>query len=60
MSKKGCFPDNSAMEEFFGRLKNEFFYYRDWRGVGFKEFAEQLNTYIGYYNEKRIKKLLGG
>ncbi len=26
MSKKGCSPDNSAMEGFFGRLKVEFFY----------------------------------
>ena len=29
MSKKGCSPDNSAMEGFFGRLKNEFFHHRD-------------------------------
>ena len=33
MSKKGCSPDNSACEGFFGRLKNEFFYYRDWDGA---------------------------
>ena len=26
---KGCSPDNSACEGFFGRLKNEFFYGRD-------------------------------
>ena len=26
MSKKGCSPDNSACEGFFGRLKNEMFY----------------------------------
>ena len=30
MSKKGCSPDNSAMEGFFGRLKVEFFYGCDW------------------------------
>lgn len=29
MSRKGCSPDNSAMEGFFGRLKNEFFHHRD-------------------------------
>ena len=33
MSAKGCSPDNSACEGFFGRLKNEFFHYRDWEGV---------------------------
>ena len=30
MSAKGCSPDK-ACEGFFGRLKNEFFHYRDWR-----------------------------
>ena len=29
MSKKGCSPDNSACEGFFGRLKNEMFYNRN-------------------------------
>lgn len=27
MSRKGCTPDNSACEGFFGRIKNEMFYY---------------------------------
>lgn len=26
MSKKGCLPDNSTCEGFFGRLRNEFYY----------------------------------
>lgn len=26
MSKKSCFPDNSAYESFFGRMKNKMFY----------------------------------
>lgn len=59
MSAKGCSPDNAAMEGFFGRLKNEFFYYRDWRGVGFEEFAERLDAYMRYYREDRIKESLG-
>ena len=29
MSKKGCSPDNLAMEGFFGRLKNEFFHHHN-------------------------------
>jgi transposase InsO family protein len=33
MSRKGCSPDNAACEGFFGRLKMELFYYRDWAGV---------------------------
>lgn len=32
MSKKDCLPDNSAMEGFFGRLKNEFFHHRNRSG----------------------------
>lgn len=33
MSKKGCSPDNSACEGFFGHLKNEMFYNRSWQDV---------------------------
>lgn len=59
MSKKGCSPDNSAMEGFFGNLKNEFFYYRDWTETGIEEFIEQLDEYMKYYRDKRIKESLG-
>jgi len=59
MSAKGCSPDNSACEGFFGRLKNEFFYHRDWSGVTFGEFRDLLAAYIEAYNETRIKKSLG-
>ena len=58
MSKKACSPDNSACEGFFGRLKNEFFYYRDWRGVTAAEFAARLDAYLRYYCEGRIKESL--
>jgi putative transposase len=60
MSKKGCSPDNSACEGFFGRLKNEMFYGRDWMGVSTGEFISKLDAYIRWYNEKRIKLSLGG
>lgn len=33
MSRKGCFPDNSACEGVFGRTKNEMFYNTNWSGV---------------------------
>ena len=59
MSKKGCSPDNSACEGFFGRLKNEMFYFRTWAGVTIDEFTAILDNYIRWYNEKRIKMSLG-
>lgn len=59
MSKKGCSPDNSACEGFFGRLKNEFFYKRKWNNITAQDFIKQLNDYIVWYNEKRIKQSLG-
>lgn len=59
MSKKGCSPDNSACEGLFGRIKNEFFYYRDWNGVTQEEFISRLDSYLRYYNENRIKESLG-
>ena len=58
MSAKGYSPDNAAAEGFFGRLKNELFYGRDWRGVGYEEFRERLAAYLTHYNETRIKKSL--
>ena len=60
MSKKGCSPDNSACEGFFGRLKNEMFYNRSWIGVTMDEFINTLDKYIHWYAEKRRKITLGG
>ena len=59
MSRKGCTPDNAAMEGFFGRLKNEFFYYRDWRGVSVDGFVARLESYLEYYRRDRIRESLG-
>ena len=60
MSKKGCSPDNSACEGFFGRLKNEMFYGYSWKNVSIEQFIEELNEYIIWYAEERIKLSLGG
>ena len=60
MSKKGCSPDKSACEGFFGRLKNEMFYKKDWRKVSIDDFIAKIDDYIHWYNEKRIKMSLGG
>lgn len=55
MSRKGCSPDNAACEGFFGILKNEFFYGRDWRGVTYEEFAARLDAWMRRYSTDRIK-----
>jgi len=60
MSKKGCSPDNSACEGFFGRLKNEMFYNRNWKYVSIDSFIKELDSYLRWYNEDRIKISLGG
>ena len=60
MSKKGCSPDNSACEGFFGRLKNEMFYGRSWNNVPISSFIKILDNYIRWYAEERIKVSLGG
>lgn len=59
MSRKGCSPENAACEGFFGRLKTELFYSRDWRTVSTDQFIEVVDSYIRWYNEKRIKISLG-
>ena len=59
MSQKGCSPDNAACEGLFGRIKNEFFYNQDWKDVTIEEFSHELDLYLRWYNEKRIKKSLG-
>lgn len=60
MSKKGCSPDNSECEGFFGRLKNEMFYNRSWYRVSIDTFINEVDSYMRWYNEKRIKISLGG
>ncbi len=60
MSKKGCSPDNSACEGFFGRMKNEMFYGRSWVDITMEEFTEIIQSYMVWYREKRIKQSLGG
>lgn len=60
MSRKGCSPDNSACEGFFGRLKNEMFYGHSWKNITIEQFIDVVNDYIIWYSEKRIKISLGG
>ena len=59
MSRKGCSPDNAACEGFFGRLKTELFYPRNWQSTSDEQFTQALDSYIRWYNEKRVKISLG-
>lgn len=60
MSKKGCSPDNSACEGFFGHLKIEMFYGHNWDDYSIPEFIAELNDYLEWYCQDRIKSTLGG
>lgn len=59
MSRKAKSPDNARAEGFFGTLKQEFFYARDWKGVKKSQFVRALNAYIVWYRDVKIKKALG-
>ena len=58
MSRKGNCLDNSVMENFFGLLKSELLYLREFSSI--EEFRVELEKYIDYYNNKRIKNKLKG
>ena len=59
MSRKACWPDNAACEGFFGRLKNELFYPGSWQTTTIEHFIAEVDSYIRWYNHKRIKVSLG-
>lgn len=56
MSRKGNCLDNSLAENFFSQLKAEFLYKKKFATID--EFKAELEGYIKYYNEKRIKSKL--
>ena len=58
MSRKGNCLDNAMMENFFGLMKNELLYIRQFDSV--EDFERQLEKYIHWYNNKRIKLRLKG
>ncbi|WP_371825481.1 IS3 family transposase [Pontibacillus sp. ALD_SL1] len=58
MSRKGNCHDNAVMENFFGIFKAEFLYRKSFENM--KDFERQMDTYIHYYNTKRIKERLNG
>lgn len=58
MSRKGNCYDNSVMENFFGIMKSEFLYLKEFESVA--HFKKEFEKYITYYNTKRIKAKLKG
>lgn len=54
----GC-PDNAASQGFFGRLKTELCYARNWQSATVEQFVLAQDSYIRWYNEKRINISLG-
>lgn len=56
MSRKGNCYDNSVMENFFGIMKSEFLYLKEFESV--EHFKLELEKYITYYNTKRMKAKL--
>ena len=55
MSRKGNCYDNSIMETFFGRLKNEMFYGCEKEYRSYEDFSAAMARYIEYYNNERIQ-----
>ena len=58
MSRKGNCLDNSVMENFFGLLKTEMFYKHEFTST--EHLISEIESYIDYYNNKRIKGKLKG
>ncbi len=49
---------NSEMENFFGLLKSELLYHKEFNSL--EELREDVIEYMEYYNNKRIKLKLKG
>ena len=58
MSRKGNCLDNAVMENFFGLLKSELLYLQKFESI--EHFLKELDEYLRYYNEDRIKEKLNG
>lgn len=56
MSRKGNCLDNAIIENFFGILKSELFYLKKYNSI--IQLKEEIQDYIYYYNNQRIKSRL--
>jgi putative transposase len=59
MSRKGNCLDNSPTENFFGRLKTEMYYDREYSFGSLAELKRSIERYIDYWNRERIVGRLG-
>ena len=59
MSRKGTSCDNARAEGFFGLLKQEFYYPRDWSGTTVGEFMDELDRWMEWFRSERISQRLG-
>jgi putative transposase len=58
MSRKGNCLDNAVIENFFGILKSELFYTKQFKSIDC--LKSDIIDYIEYYNNDRIKQKLNG
>ena len=58
MSRKGNCLDNAIIENFFGLLKSELLYLQEFDSLD--QFRTELEDYLDYYNNRRIKLKLNG
>jgi putative transposase len=58
MSRKGNCLDNAVIENFFGIIKSELFYLKKYDSI--IQLKKEINQYINYYNNDRIKLNLKG
>ncbi len=58
MSRKGNCYDNAVIEIFFGIMKSECLYRKEFKNI--EHFKYELAKYIAYYNHKRIQAKIKG
>lgn len=58
MSRKGNCYDKAVIVNFFGIMKFEFLYLNEFESID--HFKQELEEYMDYYNNKRVKTKLKG
>ncbi|MFC2948109.1 IS3 family transposase [Virgibacillus sediminis] len=58
MSRKGNCINNSPMKNFFGLMKQEMYHGESLRT--YEDLKRDIESYINYYNNNRIKQKLAG
>lgn len=52
--------DNSSIEKFFGKMKNEIFYGYEYTFERLEDLRTAMEEYIGYYHIQRVTEKLKG